>query len=85
MRRKKQHASCNPKSEIYNLQFSRGVLAQLVERLNGIEEVTGSNPVGSTFALLRTAAVVAQLCEFVLITWPSNGNKRVTFPMHRTA
>ena len=26
-----------------------GVLAQLVERLNGIEEVTGSNPVGSTF------------------------------------
>ena len=24
-----------------------GVLAQLVERLNGIEEVTGSNPVGS--------------------------------------
>jgi hypothetical protein len=25
-----------------------GVLAQLVERLNGIEEVTGSNPVGST-------------------------------------
>jgi hypothetical protein len=27
---------------------SRGVLAQLVERLNGIEEVTGSNPVGST-------------------------------------
>ena len=77
--------SCNLQSEIYNLQFSRGVLAQLVERLNGIEEVTGSNPVGSTFALLRTAAVVAQLCEFVLITWPSNGNKRVTFPMHRTA
>jgi hypothetical protein len=29
-----------------------GVLAQLVERLNGIEEVTGSNPVGSTFFLL---------------------------------
>ena len=26
----------------------KGVLAQLVERLNGIEEVTGSNPVGST-------------------------------------
>ena len=63
-----QRASCNRQSEIYNLQFSRGVLAQLVERLNGIEEVTGSNPVGSTFALRRTAAVVAQLCEFVLIT-----------------
>ena len=30
-----------------NWHFLRGVLAQLVERLNGIEEVTGSNPVGS--------------------------------------
>jgi hypothetical protein len=28
---------------------SIGVLAQLVERLNGIEEVRGSNPLGSTF------------------------------------
>ncbi len=27
----------------------KGVLAQLVERLNGIEEVRGSNPLGSTF------------------------------------
>ncbi len=26
----------------------RGVLAQLVERLNGIEEVRGSNPLGSS-------------------------------------
>jgi hypothetical protein len=26
----------------------KGVLAQLVERLNGIEEVRGSNPLGST-------------------------------------
>ena len=26
-----------------------GVLAQLVERLNGIEEVRGSNPLGSTY------------------------------------
>ena len=25
-----------------------GLLAQLVERLNGIEEVSGSNPLGST-------------------------------------
>lgn len=32
----------------------RGVLAQLVERLNGIEEVRGSNPLGSTtYALHR--------------------------------
>ena len=28
-----------------------GVLAQLVERLNGIEEVRGSNPLGSTFLI----------------------------------
>jgi hypothetical protein len=40
-------AGCIPRSEIYNLDSLAGVLAQLVERLNGIEEVTGSNPVGS--------------------------------------
>ena len=28
--------------------MSDGLLAQLVERLNGIEEVNGSNPLGST-------------------------------------
>ena len=44
--------SCNSQSKIYNLKFLAGVLAQLVERLNGIEEVTGSNPVGSTTFLL---------------------------------
>ena len=43
---KNEHVSCNRQSEIYTLKSS-GVLAQLVERLNGIEEVTGSNPVGS--------------------------------------
>src|SRR4030095_4871052 len=43
--------SCNPRFEIYNLRFFAGVLAQLVERLNGIQEVTGSNPVGSTISL----------------------------------
>ena len=31
---------------------SSGVLAQLVERLNGIEEVRGSNPLGSKLRLL---------------------------------
>ena len=31
---------------------SFGVLAQLVERLNGIEEVRGSNPLGSTFPVV---------------------------------
>jgi hypothetical protein len=41
-------AVCNSQSEIYNFRSFAGVLAQLVERLNGIEEVTGSNPVGST-------------------------------------
>ena len=30
--------------------ISDGVLAQLVERLNGIEEVRGSNPLGSKAA-----------------------------------
>jgi hypothetical protein len=44
-----QLACCNLRSETYNLQFFTGVLAQSVERLNGIEEVTGSNPVGSIF------------------------------------
>ena len=34
------------------LKASAGVLAQLVERLNGIEEVTGSNPVGSKFLIV---------------------------------
>jgi hypothetical protein len=32
--------------------LSKGVLAQLVERLNGIEEVRGSNPLGSKLRLL---------------------------------
>ena len=40
-------ASCNRQAKIYNLRFFHGVLAQLVERLNGIEEVRGSNPLGS--------------------------------------
>ena len=45
-------------SLIRNLQskFFTGVLAQLVERLNGIEEVTGSNPVGSSFFCKSPAA-----------------------------
>ena len=30
-------------------RLKNGVLAQLVERLNGIEEVRGSNPLGSTY------------------------------------
>jgi hypothetical protein len=38
---------CNSQSEIYNLNVSPGVLAQLVNRLNGIEEIMSSNPAGS--------------------------------------
>ena len=38
---------CKRASETRKSGFSRGVLAQLVERLNGIEEVRGSNPLGS--------------------------------------
>ena len=38
-------AICNRK---FTMNTSAGVLAQLVERLNGIEEVRGSNPLGST-------------------------------------
>ena len=40
-----------------------GVLAQLVERLNGIEEVTGSNPVGSTFTLLIAMVAMDSGCH----------------------
>ena len=37
-----------------------GLLAQLVERLNGIEEVSGSNPLGSTnFAAAATSRPAA--------------------------
>ncbi len=38
-----------------NLEWPRfgGVVAQLVERLNGIQEVRGSNPLGSTTQCLR--------------------------------
>ena len=51
---KKSAAICNLRSKIYTLKSLTGVLAQLVERLNGIEEVTGSNPVGSTPFYLST-------------------------------
>jgi hypothetical protein len=35
-----------------------GLLAQLVERLNGIEEVSGSNPLGSTTLIPASAGIV---------------------------
>ena len=52
-------ASCNRQSKIYNLKLFFGVLAQLVERLNGIEEVRGSNPLGSIFREISRLANVA--------------------------
>ena len=45
-----------------SFEFTTGVLAQLVERLNGIEEVNGSIPLGST---ILKAAVKGGL--FVLL------------------
>ena len=44
----------NRQSAIQNHQFFYGVLAQLVERLNGIEEVRGSNPLGSSLRSQRS-------------------------------
>ena len=43
--------------------ISRGVLAQLVERLNGIEEVRGSNPLGSIFFFDRAGSVHHRLAN----------------------
>jgi hypothetical protein len=40
-------------------QRENGVLAQLVERLNGIEEVRGSNPLGSSPESFRDCRAVA--------------------------
>ena len=42
--------------EVENRDSFRGVLAQLVERLNGIEEVRGSNPLGSRISWWNAAS-----------------------------
>ena len=46
-----------------------GVVAQLVERLNGIQEVRGSNPLGSTirFSALDSPALLSSIS--VRINW----------------
>ena len=49
-RRKKPLATRNPARHFPAL--AKGVLAQLVERRNGIAEVRGSNPLGSTFIVV---------------------------------
>src|SRR6187431_328654 len=47
--RKKGLALPRPAAHFPPSQKAHGVLAQLVERRNGIAEVRGSNPLGSTF------------------------------------
>ena len=45
--------------------FDQGVIAQLVERLNGIEEVWGSNPHGSkdeSSVVKRQAYPIGRFC-----------------------
>src|SRR5712691_9316438 len=44
---------CKSQVAIRKSEILCGVLAQLVERLNGIEEVRGSNPLGSTISVLH--------------------------------
>lgn len=39
---------------------SKGVLAQLVERFNGIEEVSGSTPLHSTFLNIPNRIIINQ-------------------------
>jgi hypothetical protein len=43
-----------------------GVVAQLVERLNGIQEVRGSNPLGSTSFLFCTMDGLVNTCPISL-------------------
>ena len=45
-------------------EFENGVLAQLVERLNGIEEVRGSNPLGSISFIWMDLRIKAQLSTY---------------------
>ena len=45
-----------------NLAQAIGLLAQLVERLNGIEEVNGSNPLGSTILGREFARIPGLFC-----------------------
>jgi hypothetical protein len=50
----RENASCRAGSSRNNsFSLKNGVLAQLVERLNGIEEVRGSSPLGSITFIWR--------------------------------
>ena len=55
-----------------SFEFTTGVLAQLVERLNGIEEVRGSNPLGSTTLEIEASRWFFELCNGVTETLPSS-------------
>ena len=51
----------NPICSIFRVFIKLGVLAQLVERLNGIEKVRGSNPLGSTPILGDALQILARI------------------------
>ena len=48
---------------------SKGVLAQLVERFNGIEEVSGSTPLHSTFLNISNRIIIHQLFQIFPLVW----------------
>jgi hypothetical protein len=48
--------------------FKDGAIAQLVERLNGIQEVRGSTPLGSTIFLYSNKALkIVLLCIWIIL------------------
>jgi hypothetical protein len=56
-----------------------GVVAQLVERLNGIQEVRGSNPLGSTILRPESAWVLGEgWCPPSLRPWSEGGRKTLS-------
>ena len=48
---------------------SKGVLAQLVERFNGIEEVSGSTPLHSTFLNIPNRIIINQPFQVFPLVW----------------
>lgn len=61
-RAKSFHSGFDNSAKISNISIALdGVVAQLVERLNGIQEVRGSNPLGSTIQFFSETSVLPQL------------------------
>ncbi len=54
------------------VSFLRGALAQLVERLNGIEKVSGSNPLCSTTSEERLASLQRPATGVMVLKHASN-------------